>query len=512
MAGAVGAAVVTPLGDAIPPQARAGIVLGCALTAMVLGLWQTAVAAWTETSTVRAGIGPAVLPLVGSLTALIGGSAVWWLHGGLRLVALAGFAVAVHLVASSLLRAVTARVPGADPRAAAAAGPSRRVGVRQVMSFAAWLPLVTLALAAAGGLGWAWRAGFSTPDRALADGVAVATAVLLGVSPSTFLLARALPVGAARDRGRELGLYYGAVDLDEAAAVRALLLDPIGVATDPEPRLVGVRTVGRLQVTAALQAAASVAVGSDVPEHRTLVASAAGRALSLRPTELLADDASGTRVARIKGTEVTIGPATAFERVPVPLITDDTALFVGWGGIARAGFEFVPSVRSEALEPWPLVRGYGLRPLFRSADPARLRHVGAAMEVPPSQTFTDDAQALAAAHEHGPALVLAQGCTDGLAPEAAVVVREGAPNLPDTPASEIRCDRLDLQRGVRVVGLARKARRVTTQSLALAGLFTLVPLLAALTGHLDPFVAAVVGAASPVLVAANSLRPRSYAR
>jgi len=80
------------------------------------------------------------------------------------------------------------------------------------------------------------------------------------------------------------------------------------------------------------------------------------------------------------------------------------------------------------------------------------------------------------------------------------------------PAEGLRTANGDLSGALRAVGLARKASRVSMQSVLLAAVVGILGFLGAVADLVRPEVAALVGAALPVLVTINSLRPRSYAR
>jgi len=349
------------------------------------------------------------------------------------------------------------------------------------------------------------------------EGARTALGVLLVASPAAFLVARLVPTRAARDRGRELGILFGDVDPLRLARVRSIAVNPLGVVTDPLPRLIAVHRVGRLQTTAALEAAASVAVAGNLPIHAALVSAARDRALPLRPARLL--ESSGlTLVADIKGTAVTVGGRDAFERITHELADSDCRVFVGWGGAARAGFELVPVVRTDTLATWPDVLALPIRPVFVADDPIALRHVGAAMEMkqsdlvsPPAGGWTEVVDDL---RHDGPVAVV--GDHDLPEQDDVFVMAPGHMSTDDGPtptsATTIRLTRGDFASAMRALGLARKTSRVTTQGIVFMTVLHVLGLAAAVAGVLSPVSAAVVGAALPLLAALNALRPRSFAR
>lgn len=541
--------LLTPLGDLLDPIWLIVVLVVLTLVAVGCGLPPAFARAWRELTTQRR-VGGATLLAAACVLALL--SSVTFFFAGIidGFVAIA-LAAAAHLVAARVLTTVLRVVPGAvSPGTLPAGDPAKPRGLlTRVDVGLRWLPTAVGVLAILVVLGWTLLRMGDLPWFGFVEGSFAALSILLVASPAAFWLARVLPTRAARDRGRELGIRYGDVDLLRLARVRHLALDPIGVVTDPRPRLVGVHTLGRLQATAALQAAASVADdGGTHPAHAALVGAARDRALALRPAEPI-DGNGPTRRGRIKDTVVTLGTADAFDRVPTELLDRGSTLFVGWGGIARAGFELVPTVRSEALADWPELSALQIDPVFGCADEVALRHVGSALELRDQDmhVVSDDAHAAGDDARTGPVTTTppTTGRQTGmrttwrsliedlraLAPVAVVGVHgtEDDPDVfvltdapartedgphPRTPSSSttVRLTHADLSGAVRALALARKASRVTTQGLVLVAVVHLITLPLAALAILEPTVAAVVGAGLPLLVAANGLRPRSFDR
>ncbi|GAB49844.1 hypothetical protein [Mobilicoccus pelagius] len=552
LAGVTTPVLATPGGDLLPMPWRFGLAVALPLFAVLTGLLPTFRRALRPQGGATSPQGGTLLLALACLLGLVGGAAAFALSGQAALLSATGLAVAAHLLACRIGRGLLRALPGAGgpvaPLPAEAGNDPRRWAER----LALWsFPVAAGVAAASAVLGL----GGVLP---LHDGLARALSALLTVSPAAFLLAREIPDRAARDRGRELGLVYGGVDIRRLSGVRSVVLGPEAVC-GPYPRLVGVHPAGRLQVTAALQAAASVAAGSDEPVHRALVRAARERGLVLRPTHDVpaygadtVDHASRpglapTRRARLKDTVVTVGPAEAFGRMPAELTGHQ--LYVGWGDTARAALDLVPQIRSEALTDRSEMGSSHLRPVLVGHDAVALRHVGEALEIPARDRRdltggvpTDVVEEYA---ETGPVLLLDSPVLHdaGLVPgetadvgtstpgraaaasgvEFAPVFRAtaGLPTATDDLATGVgvepdrrllRTEKGDLTGVLRAVGLARKAVRVSTQTIVLAIAVQGLALAAAVTGFLRPEAAALLGAALPVLVTINGVRPRSYAR
>lgn len=644
--------LATPVGDPVPSVWRVGLLLALPFVAVVTGFTPTFRRLLRglrgRDGRGRDGrgrdqhTGGALILTLAMIVGLVGGAWALLQWGISSLVSATGLAVSVHLVAGRVSRSLLSALPGGDPDPPP---PADRRGPRHWADWGArgWVPLAVGAATASVVL---VLANVGTAP----EGLSRALAVLLVASPAAFHIARDLPGRAARDRGRDLGVGYDGVDLRQVAGVASVVLTPQAVC-DPQPRLARIHPAGRLQVTAALQAAASVAAGSEAPAHRAITRAARERGLVLRPTTAApgtspssvspADGVPPARSAAIKGTVVTLGRAEDVGDVPDEIAGHQ--MYVGWGGIARAGFDLVPLVRSQALADRSDLDALGLRPILVGHVPADLRHVGEALEIPPrhrrdlgEETLAD---VLAQEAADGVVLVLDSPLTDSLglgaqvsqvlarrrgandptaddpnagdsnadgptadgptadgptaddskadrpqpvshavpvvAHRCVLVVRSGlsgadrvggaTPDDPSAsaghddssatpplsasasrkhgagdetsdpasrppglspaaplapaggmreggPAEGLRTANGDLSGALRAVGLARKASRVSMQSVLLAAVVGILGFLGAVADLVRPEVAALVGAALPVLVTINSLRPRSYAR
>lgn len=624
--------LATPVGDLVPSVWRVGLLLALPFVAVVTGFTPT-FRRLLRGLRGRDGrgrdqhTGGALILTLAMIVGLVGGAWALLQWGISSLVSATGLAVSVHLVAGRVSRSLLSALPGGDPDPPP---PADRRGPRHWADWGArgWVPLAVGAAAASVVL---VLANVGTAP----EGLSRALAALLVASPAAFHIARDLPGRAARDRGRDLGVGYDGVDLRQVAGVASVVLTPQAVC-DPQPRLARIHPAGRLQVTAALQAAASVAAGSEAPAHRAITRAARERGLVLRPTTAApgtspssvspADGVPPARSAAIKGTVVTLGRAEDVGDVPDEI--SGHQMYVGWGGIARAGFDLVPLVRSQALADRSDLDALGLRPILVGHVPADLRHVGETLEIPPrhrrdlgEETLAD---VLAQEAADGVVLVLDSPLTDSLglgaevsqvlarrrgakdptaddpnadgptaqardadrpqpvshavpvvADRSVLVVRSGlsgadrvvgeTPDDPSAsaghddssatpplsasaslshgagdatsdpasrppglspaaplapaggmreggPAEGLRTANGDLSGALRAVGLARKASRVSMQSVLLAAVVGILGFLGAVADLVRPEVAALVGAALPVLVTINSLRPRSYAR
>ncbi|SNC64603.1 Cation transport ATPase [Kytococcus aerolatus] len=235
-------------------------------------------------------------------------------------------------------------------------------------SAARWAVPLLGVLAVVAGLTWGLTAG---PEK----GAAVATAVLLAGSPAALLLTVPSAVQASAVRGALRGLRLkGTRPLRSAREIDLALVDPSSAIATGHPRLVEVLPVDGLSPDAALLSALSVAQGTDGPLSRALGAAARKRRMTPRPiTDREILPGGGLR-ARIKGTEVTLGPARHFEDVPPALRPDpeDDALitYVAWGGAPKALLRFRDRLRPGVAEEVQRLLRADVVPHLVCAEPA----------------------------------------------------------------------------------------------------------------------------------------------
>lgn len=398
-------------------------------------------------------------------------------------------------------------------------------------------PLAVLLAALAAGVGL-WT------GQPAAQAISAAVAVLVAAAPAAAALAGPSALLTGAGRGAQLGVLGMTPHLLEATRrVDAVLLDPAATVTTGDMRLVEISPAGRLTSTAALQAAGAVAACAletgDDPAARAVVAAARERGLAVpAATDTTGStDSTGSaqrrapeaRTARIKDTEVTLGRAECFARVPEEIAKLDvagTAVYVGWHGVARAAFTLADGVRPDAASGVERLQELGLHPFLLTGDTAptaggMAQQIGIAADdvfagVRPArapevvQQLRDrgltvamvgdgvaDAPALAAADL---GIAMAPATTRSTAGRPAP---EG-----DTAPETLTLLRRRLAAVADALVLSRRTLRIGVENLAVAFGYHVVALPLAAFGVISPVVAALASAVVSVVVVLNSLRLR----
>ena len=171
---------------------------------------------------------------------------------------------------------------------------------------------VVLAVAAATFLAWAvWG-----PEPRMAHALVNAVAVLIIACPCALGLATPMSIMVGTGRGASAGvLIKNAEVLETRGRVDTLVVDKTGTLTEGKPRLVTVLPSGGMDEVGLLRLAASLERGSEHPLAAAIVAGAAGRGLTLSPTENFQSRTGKGVEGRVEGHAVAIGSARLVEQV-----------------------------------------------------------------------------------------------------------------------------------------------------------------------------------------------------
>ncbi|HEU5318024.1 MAG TPA: cation-translocating P-type ATPase [Chloroflexota bacterium] len=394
----------------------------------------------------------------------------------------------------------------------------RRSPVERLADRVAML-LVPLAAALAGGA-YAYWARAAGPEA----GILTALAVLLIACPCALGLATPLTLSLAVGRAAQAGaVVRGAAALERLAGVRGAYLDKTGTVTQPVMRLAAVRTAGASE-DSALALAAAVEAALDHPFAHALVAASREWGISL-PTAAGARAVPGRgALGEVDGVAVAVGN----ERLTADagLVCDGglagtaaawraagmCAVYAGWAGRVRAAFALTEEARPEARAAVGALRRLGLPVAVLTGDvteaAARWQQ---RLGVPVFGGQSPEDKLVRLRRHDGGALMVGDGVNDGPALAAAAV---GIALRTGTDVSRAAADVVLLRDDLRLVpwlvGLARQTRRVVRQNLAWAFAYNVVGLALALTGHLQPSLAALAMVASSVMVTGNALRLRRY--
>ena len=366
---------------------------------------------------------------------------------------------------------------------------------------AVFVPVV-LGLAVATLVGWYIATGSAT------TALGTAISVLVVACPCALGLATPMALLVGSGRGAELGtLIKGPQILEDTRKVDTVVLDKTGTITAGTLSLESIATTKRLSKQSALTAAAAVEQGSEHPIARALT------------------DAGEGASARIKDTEVTVGQAALFERVPDHLRRyaveqPGTTVFVGWDGVARAAFTMADVVRPTSKAAIARLGSMGLTAYLLTGDNSQTAlAAGEAVGIPAERVFaevkpSEKHDVIARLQSEGKVVAMVgDGINDAAAlAKADLGLAMGTGTDVAMDSADIVLVRPDVGAVADAIGLSRETLRTIKQNLAWAFGYNLIGIPLAMSGKLNPMFAGAAMAFSSVLVVLNSLRLRRYGR
>ena len=407
---------------------------------------------------------------------------------------------------------------------------------------AAWFVLGLLLLAT--GVFAAWW--FTDPERALP----VAIAVLVVSCPCALSLATPAALAAATGAATRHGaLVASGRALETMATATDVVFDKTGTLTEGRPRLADVRTWAGLDRGQALALAAALEAGSPHPLARALVEAAeqaedapdgdaardtadrtapradAGRdagtggSSAQRLTAIGIEQHPGLGIeADIEGRRLRLGSrAFVSEWAPLPDDAASGASSEVWlaardGVLAR--FELRDALRADAAQTVARLRADGLRVHLLSGDHADavaavagalgVEHTCAAASPTGKLDYVRTLQ-----RDGGRVLMVGDGINDApvlAAADVSIAVGHATALARTSADAVLLSPQLDMVG--RLLGLARRTRRVVLQNLGWATAYNLTAIPAAALGYVPPWLAAVGMSASSLLVVGNALRLR----
>lgn len=353
--------------------------------------------------------------------------------------------------------------------------------------------------------------GWLALGAALGDAAMIAVAVLIVTCPCALglaaPLAQAVAAGALFRRG--VMLKDGAA-LERLALVERVMLDKTGVLTSP-------------QLTAApaglpadmLTRAAALAARSTHPIAKALARYAEGAGLPLAPAEDISEHAGGGVRGVVEGRLARLGSAQWCGVPSADAASAPSAAGGCWYAEAGAAPIFIPldaPLRPGAPETVAAFEAAGLRPEILSGDRApAVAALAERLGVPRYEGGLKPANKLhrveAAAAGRRPVLMVGDGINDAPALSAAAV------SMAPSSAADIGRSAADivftgdsLTAVSNTWRMARRTRAVTLQNFALAIGYNCIAVPLAISGLVNPMVAAIAMSASSLVVTLNALR------
>jgi len=350
--------------------------------------------------------------------------------------------------------------------------------------------------------------GWLAAGASLHDAIITAIAVLIITCPCALALAiPAVQVVASGSLFRA-GVILNAGDaIERLAEIDMVVFDKTGTLTLPEPRLDNTGAVD----SQLLETAARLALSSRHP-----LATALAREACLRsPYEGAAEEPGKGVKAIIDGSEARLG-SLAFCGIvdrSVPPAPDTSLIAFSHGG-RTAAFAIRQKLRPDAPAVTAALRRLGLDLVIMSGDRrAAVAPVAAALGVENWLSGLNPVEKIAALDQlKGQGrriLMVGDGLNDAPALAAAHV---SASPISATDLTRAQADAVFLGERLapvlEAVSIARRARRVMTQNLWLAGIYNLIAVPIAILGYVTPLIAAAAMSGSSILVTLNALRAR----
>jgi heavy metal translocating P-type ATPase len=377
--------------------------------------------------------------------------------------------------------------------------------------------MMPAAVVIAGGTFAYWTA-WAGPETGLLH----ALAVLLIACPCALGIATPLALWVALGRAAEAGVILrGTAALERLAGVRHLFFDKTGTLTRQPFRLLAVSAV-EVTETAFLARVAAVESSSEHPLAHAIVGAARQRGLDL-PAVADVRAVPGQGVGGWLGeTRVWVGNERLMraQRLAISASLAEMAdtlrqqqglcvVYAGWDGRVVGLLGLGEEARPEAAETVRSLQGLGLEVAVVTGDDAaagaRWQH-RLGVPVFAEQRPEDKLARLYTAP--GPVAMVGDGINDGPALAAGVGLALSHGTDVAHAAADIILVRDDLRAVPWLVALARMAMRRVHQNLAWAFVYNLAGLALAVTGQLQPVLAAVAMLLSSVIVTANALRLR----
>jgi Cd2+/Zn2+-exporting ATPase len=380
----------------------------------------------------------------------------------------------------------------------------------------------------------------------VAESVYRGLVLLVAASPCAVVIATPAAMLSAITHAAHHGvLFKGSVHLERLAGVAAIAVDKTGTVTHGRPKVVAVAEAARAEAAGVedgadlLRLAASVEARSEHHHGRAVVAEAERRGLALAPVTEFESHAGQGVHGHVEGLWVGVGREALFERHQAPLPRQAAALLDGWRDEgrtallvlacshpddgARAGnghgdrwgaIAVADTVRPNARAAMAACRKLGIQhvALLTGDHEAVARAIGREIGADEVRAGLHPEQKVTAVHEltrrWGGLAMVGDGVNDApaLATATVGIAMGGAGTDVALDTADVVLMRDDLEGIPFSLWLARKARRVTTQSLSLA--FGVIAILVASTlgGFLPLWLAVVCHEGSTLLVIANGVR------
>jgi len=352
-----------------------------------------------------------------------------------------------------------------------------------------------------------------------------AIAVLVVATPTALVVAGPAAVVAAMTVATRLRILIKSADfLERASEVDTLILDKTGTVTVGAPTVTEIRAAEGEAEGKLLAVASACGFGSLHPVSRAVVAEALARGIVSTPPKDLQERPGLGVLATVDGQQAVLGRRALLEDLGVKIRKQDpgdaSQVWVAHGGRFLGSIVLRDQPRSEARDALMDMRTLGIdRLILLTGDRASVaREVGNALgmddvvaEVLPAQKLEVVRAEQAAGHT---VMMVGDGVNDAPALAGSDVgVAIGAElNEVALGGADVALLGTDLGRLPRLVRLADTTRRIMGQNVWLAFGLSLILIVLAARGILDPLTGALAQSVTVFAVVANSARILRFAR
>lgn len=359
--------------------------------------------------------------------------------------------------------------------------------------------------------------------------VTAAVAVLIVACPCALGLATPTALLVGTGRGAQLGLLIkGPEILESTRRVDTIVLDKTGTVTTGAMSVAAVHPASGLGEDEVLRAVGGLEDASEHPIARAIAEHARERVGALAAPEGFASSEGLGVEGIVAGSHVVAGrPAMLADRglgIPDPLtaVVEEaqragrTAVLAGWDGQARAVIVVADTLKPTSAGAVAGLRDLGLRPILLTGD-NRATAEAVAAEVGIDEVI---AEVLPAGKADVVARLQAEGRTvamvgDGVNDAPALARADlglaiGTGTDVAIEASDLTLVSGDLRAAGDAIRLSRRTLATIKGNLFWAFAYNVAALPLAMSGYLNPIVAAAAMALSSIFVVSNSLRLRGF--